>query len=203
MNWSLFILVIIAGEGLILLQAFAAFRDGLFSDNQDEWSRWHGQAYTFLQHGGMWADFFIITPLVAYLVGEYQFYYLSSLGLSILVVSLVLWTILAVYIYAPMGKQSPEAHAHDGNITIAGWIYVLYATFASWIIAMMYIHNMAEPYLLNKDIIITSVALVPWIIAGVMKFTPQWKFNSASITQVYVGILGIIFLTLVSLQTCS
>lgn len=192
MNWSLFILVMIVGEVLVFLQAVASSRDGYFSERQMFQQGTRG--YSFLQHGGMWADFLIITPLIAYLVGKYNFSYLSTWSLGIIYVSFVLWLSLAIFLYAPMGKNSPEAHTHDGKTTVAGGIHIVYATLASWIIAMVYIPNMSEPHLLGRDIIITSGALIPWIFVGVMKFTPQWRFNSSSIAQVYIGILGIIFL---------
>ncbi len=197
-NWARFIVVMVLGEGLMFLQAFLSFQDGYFSVAQRVCSSDEGlpgrlrllssgtiflmpphtrQGYTFLQHGGMWFDVFAITPLVAYLVGKYQFAYLSPPSIEIAVVALVVWVALAVFVFAPAGEIMPGAHTHDGYVTEAGWSLVVYATLASWIIAMVYIPNLVVPAVSKTDIAIVSGLLVPWAITSVMKFTPKGKYR--------------------------
>ncbi len=209
-NWTWFIAVMIVGEGLLFLQALLSFQDGFFSANQmyrlEEWhvtssgtiyslpSRDHLRGYSFLQHGGMWFDVIVITPLVAYLVGKYRFEYISMQSIEIAVVSLVVWTSLAVFVFTPAGKIMPEAHTHDGHVTEAGWILVVYATLASWVIAMVYIKNLAVPAVSKTDIATVSGLLVPWAITGVMKFTPKWKFTFPVAVQTAAMIAGVAIL---------
>lgn len=192
MDWTRFILVIAFGEWLIFLQALFSNFEGYFSQRQMS-LRGH-VGYSFLQHGGMWADIFIVTPLVAYLIAKYQFAYFSPSSIEIATVALVVWTVLAVFVFAPAVKRFPEAHAHGGQVTMAGWIHVVYATLMVWIIAMVYIPNLATPMVSKSDITIVSILLIPWAITGVMKFTQRWKFDIFATTIVVAEIIGIIVL---------
>jgi len=195
MNWLLFVLVLFFGEALIFLQGFAAFLDGYLSPLQ-MLEEGH-QGYAFLQHGGMWADFFLITPLVAYLLGKYHFQHHPMMVL-ILAVAIAVWSALAIFVYAPAGKKNPEAHAHGGAVTIAGWEHVLYAAIATWIIAMAYLQD-AVPKVSNTDIVIIAVILTIWSVFGVIKFSPAWKWGHLEVLQVAGVIAGIVAITAVRL----
>ncbi len=188
-DWGRFIDVMIIGEWLVFLQALFSFWDGFFSATQMSRKGHHG--YSFLQHGGMWCDVIIITPLVAYLVGKYQFAYLSPLSITIAIVALVVWTALAVFVFTPAGKIMPEAHTHDGYVTEAGWILVVYATLASWVIVMWYVSGLETPPISENDVAIVSFVLIPWAILSVIKISPIWKLNYCSTTQTAVKIIGI------------
>ncbi len=147
--------------------------------------------YSFLEHGGMWADVFIVSPLVAYLVNKYAFAYGSSMGWWILLIALLLWVALALFVFAPSGKNMPEAHARDGRVTGTGWIHVVYATLTMWVIAMAYIPGMVSPTISNKDVWIMSVALSVWAYFGVVKFSPAWFVEWPCVIQIIVEVVGL------------
>ncbi len=197
MNWALFVLALFLGEALIAIQGLAAWLDGYFSPLQ-MLEEGH-QGYAFLQHGGMWADFFLITPLVAYLVGKYHFQYQPMMVL-VFAVSMAVWLALAIFVYAPMGKIIPEAHANGGAVTIAGWIHILYAGVATGIVAMVYLPRYATPAVSGADIIIVSAVLLPWIVLGIMKFSPIWKWGHLEVLQVVGALISIVVITVARLS---
>lgn len=214
MDWTRFVVVLFIGEMLVLLQALSSVADGYFSSAQiktiGRWMSYRFHAtnmpfvysypqkscgYTFLQHGGMWADVFIVSPLVAYLVGMYQFSYISIIpSAKILIIAFGVWILLAIFVFAPAGKEMPEAHAHGGHVTAAGWIHVAYATMATWIVAMVYIPEFSTPPVSKRDIITVSFALIPWVYLSVIKFNKEWRFTEAIRWQIASEILGIALL---------
>ncbi len=192
MNWKIFALAMFIGEALVALQGLVSWNDGYFSAPQMQRKGYRG--YSFLQHGGMWADFFLITPLVAYLVGKYNFAHTPTVAL-IFAAALILWNALAVFVFAPDGKAMPEAHTHGGNITAAGWILILYAGIATGIIAMVYLPGYATPPISNVDIMVVSAVLFPWLIIGVTKFSPEWEWKHPEVLLVAIGaFLGVAIL---------
>ncbi len=157
------------------------------------------QGYSLLQHGGVWYDTIILTPLIAYLIGKYQFDYNSTVSVVIATGSMIFWILSTMFIYAPMGEIMPEAHTHDGRTTEAGWSHVVYASLATWILAMIYIPNITTPEISTTDVLITSGILIPWIFFGVVKFNREWVFNSSTKKQVVIEIIAICVLTAIRL----
>jgi len=159
---------------LILAQFIASRIDGYATKKQMEERGVRG--YSFMQHGGMWASLFIISPLVAYLVQKYSFEYMQFGGLVLFVLSFWAWFILAVLVYAPASKNIPEAHVHDGHVTVAGYILIIFGTLITWVIVMAYKGLTTIP-VSNNDIIITSVLLTLWAYFGQVKFSSLWCFG--------------------------
>lgn len=177
---------------LILLQGIAAYRDGFFTHRQmksvHHIDKKHGDS--FLDHGGMWSDIFIVSPLVAYIINKYVFAYDSRLSLGVLFIAFVLWTVLALVVYAPSGMKRPEAYTRNGRVTDAGWAHVLYVAVATWIITMAYAGAMT-PTISNMDIGIISFVLSIWAYFGVMKFNSHWSFDKWARVQVLVEVIGL------------
>ncbi|HEX8946766.1 MAG TPA: hypothetical protein VF829_00935 [Candidatus Paceibacterota bacterium] len=118
--------VLASGWFLIWAQATAAWLDGFLTSTQMcAWGVRRG--FSFMQHGGMWADFLLVSPLVAWLVAHHVYPWSSPTSMGILAVSVVLWSGLVLFLFIPMGAQMPEAHAHGGQVTAAGWIHLVYA----------------------------------------------------------------------------
>ena len=176
--------ILALGEFIVALQGIAAVLDGFLTRAQMLWVHNTVKGYSFMEHGGMWADAFIVTPLLAYLMSNYNFAYSSTGSVAFLVAAFALWALLAAKMYAPLGAAMPEAHAHDGYVTVAGWIHVLYAAVATWIIALAYLPGMAEPQVSSADIIIVSAALSFWTYLGVAKFSGYWTFDTFAKIQV-------------------
>ncbi len=148
--------------------------------------------YSFMQHGGMWVDAIVIVPLVAWLTYEYRFEY-SVLSIITLIVIFIVWMLLAVFIYAPMGREMPEAHAHGGYVSITGWLHVVFATIMMWFIVMTYF-GMTTTHVSSHDIIATSILLMVWAYFGIMKFNPFWHFKRPERAQVLTlfAVIGIV-----------
>ena len=179
-----FWIFLVLGEFVVGLQGIAAGLDGFLTRTQMLRVHNIAKGYSFMEHGGMWADMLIVTPLIAYLVSNYRFAHDSPGSVALLAVAGGLWTLLAIMIYAPMGAVMPEAHTHDGYVPVAGQIHVLYAVVATWIIGMVYIPGMIEPQVSNTDIVIVSVMLSFWTYLGVAKFSNYWTFDTPAKVQV-------------------
>lgn len=179
-----FLTVLALGEIVVVLQCIASVFDGFLTRAQMLWVHNSAKGYSFMEHGGMWADALIVTPLLAYLMASYKFAYASTGSMTFLGAVSALWILLATKVYAPAGAEMPEAHAHDGYVTVAGWLHVLYAAVATWIVALVYVPNMAEPPISSTDVIITSVALSFWAYFGVAKFSNYWVFDTSAKIQV-------------------
>ncbi|HFC11017.1 MAG TPA: hypothetical protein ENJ75_02400, partial [Candidatus Kaiserbacteria bacterium] len=136
--------VAVVGYELILLQYVSAFADGFATHAQMKRVHQITCGYSFMEHGGVWTDAVFITPWLVYLVGKYDFTYTSVASILVLTVSFVVWTALAFLVYAPEGLMMPEAHAHNGYVTVAGYFHIVYAGLSSWIMAMLYLGMMTN-----------------------------------------------------------
>ncbi|MEA2416769.1 MAG: hypothetical protein QOI58_3426 [Thermoanaerobaculia bacterium] len=180
-----FLAILASGVALVSIQGLCAYLDGYFSQTQIlEIHRLRG-AYAFIEHGGMWADVFITTPIVAYIITSYRLPYLSRRGLMLLAVVIAV-SLVAGVLYQEMGKVVPEAHTHFGHTPLAGWIHWLYAIPAIWICAMFYLTPIdPRP---GVDIIFVSIGLTALFALGVMKFNNRWSWSTEALVQVAVSI---------------
>jgi hypothetical protein len=186
-----FWLVIAVGIAFVGIQGVCAYLDGYFS--QAQILEVHGirNAYAFLEHGGMWTDVFVITPIVAYIMNRYRLPYVSVSGIIILLLAVVV-CFAAGSMYQEMGKITPEAHTHFGHTPLAGWVHGLYAIAALWICAMFYLtHVEPQP---AYGMIAISIGLTAHAVLGVTKFNPNWSWSTGAIIQVavFIALLWII-----------
>lgn len=195
-DWDIFFPVLSVGVALVALQAFFAEADGHFSQPQMErqgiTDRW-----SFLQHGGMWADVFIISPLVAYDAAKYTFDFTSRWGIGLGVATFVV-VLALVEVYRRAGIIKSEAHTHDGKTTVAGWIHALYAGAAIFVYGQIYL-GLTTPVVTRFDLILHTLILTPFFYLGAKKFSPEWKFDKGAKIQVFGGTLVVWILTLVRL----
>lgn len=183
---AMFWTILAVGFAFVGIQGVCAYFDGYFS--QAQIFRIHGikNAYAFIEHGGMWADVFLISPVVAYIICTYRLPYLSKPAIYILVFALLI-SIVGGVIYQEMGKIYPEAHTHFGHTPLIGWIHGVFAVASIWICSMFYLtHTTPKP---GFDMIAISIALTAFFILGVMKFNPNWRWSKVAIVQVSVLIL--------------
>jgi hypothetical protein len=131
------------------------------------------EGYSFLQHGGMWYDALFIAPLVAYMVATYDLPYVSLLGEVSLTVSIVTWFILAAQFKS---SPVPEAHTHHHSITPAGFVHLVFAVLAMWVMIMFYSIHPPMRYL-----VIVSSILTPFFFFGIYKFDRKWRFNRLAV----------------------
>src|SRR5882672_944348 len=116
--------ILVIGVLFVVVQGFFTYIDGYFTQAQMV-AEGIMNGYSFMQHGGMWADVFVIPMLVSYIVKNYKLPYESITSLIILGISICVW-VWAASQWSRLALQRPEAHTHDGRTTIAGWIHLCY-----------------------------------------------------------------------------
>ncbi len=188
MDWKLFLYVFSAGVVLVFVQGISSWFDGYLTQ---AYMRSHGvtNGWSFMEHGGMWSDVFIISPVVAYIVSKYDVEYFSQWGLIILGVALVVSLAMGA-MYQKNGITIPEAHTHDGTTTLAGWIHGLFAVAAIWTCALFYL-NLVSPSVLKFDVLVISLLLTPFFFLGVVKFSDRWTFDTIAQWQVAFETAGL------------
>lgn len=171
------------GITLVGIQGVCAYIDGYFSQAQIRTVHGIHNAYSFKEHGGMWADVLIVTPIVSYIATTYRLKYWSMTGILILALAIFV-SLAAGYLYQEMGKTIPEAHTHFGYTPLAGWIHGLFAVATIWICVMFYLTPVTpQP---GFDMIAISIGLTALFILGVKKFNPNWNWSKGAIIQVAI-----------------
>ena len=93
----------------------------------------------FIEHGGMWGDTFIVSPLVAYMVSEMKHPspWGSLVAISITVVVGVM--MIRIWAQATAGNDGfDEAFARNGKLTISGWLHFVYMLPTLSVVIMYY-----------------------------------------------------------------
>jgi hypothetical protein len=192
----MFLTILAAGLLLVAIQGICAYLDGYFTQAQMQaHGVWNG--YSFLEHGGMWADVFVISPLVAHITGKYRLSYFSLKGLAILALAIAL-AIAGGIAYNKIGLSIPVAHSHDGRTTPAGWIHGIFMVLGFWIVGMFYLTPI-DPPASAGDIVMVSLLLTPFCFLGVADFNHRWVFYRAAQIQVAAQIVIIWIVTAVKL----
>ncbi len=196
MDWKLFFYIFFTGTVLVVLQGIAAWFDGYFTQAQ---MRSHGvmNGWSFMEHGGMWSDVFIISPIVAYIVSRYNVEYFSRTGFVIFGIAVVVSLAMGM-MYQKNGITTPEAYTHDGITTIAGWIHGLFAIVAIWTCSLFYL-GFISPVASKFDILLISTLLMPFFYLGVVKFSERWTFDLFAQWQVVILITGLWIITSIRL----
>src|SRR4051812_22256903 len=135
MNVRLFYTVLVGGILVVIVEGVISWATGWLTQSQLRAREVTG--YSFMEHGGMWADVFIVSPLVAYIMSKYQLAYFSKRGWVILALA-TLVSFVAGYAYQKL-LVVPEVFVHDGKTSVVGWIHGLFAISAIWIIVLFYI----------------------------------------------------------------
>ena len=171
----------------MILQGVAAYCDGYFSQRQMQ-SRGITNGYSFLQHGGMWADMFIVSPAVALIASKYKINYFSLYGIVFFAGTFIVVRAMG-RLYCEYGKIIPEAHTHDGRTTLAGWIHGIFAFAVIWECLMFYL-SPTVPKQKVEDLIFVSFLLTLLFPLGVIKFSLRWKFSLGDYIQ--IGVLTLL-----------
>lgn len=191
-NWRLFVDVLLAGEILVILQAILAFLDGYFTQaNMQQQGIMNG--YSFIEHGGMWADVFIVSPGTAYLVAKYHFAYTAWWSWTILAVGIG-FAAMAGSMYNEFALKHPTPHSHNGKTTTVGWIHAAYAIPVIWIGGMFYL-TPTSPAISPYDLIATSAVLTPFFVLGILDFNQNWEFLPEAKEQLWIEIPAIWIVT--------
>lgn len=181
MDWRCFWAVWALGISAVLAQGIAAWVDGFLTQAQVS-ARGIANGWSFVEHGGMWADALLIAPLLGFVLGSWKVHYASRTGLVTFVAALFACIIFG-YIYQENGVVAPEAHAHDGQTTVAGLIHGVFAIFALWTLCLVYL-GATTPDVSLRPLVFISCALTPFCFLGVMKLSARWTFDRTAAIQV-------------------
>jgi len=109
-------------DSLVLAQGALAYRAHFLTLSQMK-AAGVAQGLPFVWHFGMWGDFFVISPMAAYLVGRYAHLHqlrrgLLSFGIGVAGAAFFgwLWTF----------SSTPEAHVQNHHLTAAGAVHLVY-----------------------------------------------------------------------------
>ena len=196
MDWKLFWEILGVGIALVVVQGISSWFDGYLTQTQMH-SRGVTNGWAFVEHGGMWADVFVISPIVAFAVSRYQLHFFSIGGMEILAIAIALSFAMGM-MYQKNGLATPEAHTHDGKTTLAGWIHGMFAVVALWVCAMFYL-NMTTPPVSRGDLVVFSLILTPFFYLGVAKFSKRWAFDRFAKRQVALEMIVVWSITAIRL----
>jgi len=186
-DWKIFWTTLAIGIGFVVVQGITSHFDGYFSKAQLN-SR-GVVAWSFLEHGGMWADVFIISPVVAYALSKYRLDYTVYWGTGTFLFS-ALFTLIMVEIYRREGMKMGDHCTHDGVTTIAGWIHAAYAFIAICVMLQVFL-GLTTPVVSKGDIVIFAIMLTPFFYLGVAKFSSEWAFSRQDEVQVAALTAGV------------
>ena len=188
MDWKTFWTTLAIGIALVVAQGIASHFDNRFSQRELD-AAGITNSWSFLQHGGMWADVFIISPIVAYALSKYQLDLHTLWGIGTAILS-ALFVLAALEFYRRMGIVMGDHCTHDGKTVLAGWIHGLFFFSAIWVCLEIYL-GLTTPVVSKQDILIFSTLLTPFFYLGVKKFSDAWVFSTQDKWQVAALTLGV------------
>ena len=188
MDLGIFLKVLLASVGVVGVQGFLSWRDEYLTQSQLH-RRGISPGWAFVEHGGMWADVFLVAPALAYVLANYELNFATPLSLLLLFLVAFFCLVMGCY-YQRNGAMIPEAHAHDGRTTAAGWVHGVFAIAALWVLALFYL-NMTTPRVSKTDLLYISLAMAAVNVIGVLKFNWQWRFDGPAVRQVAIGLIAL------------
>ena len=146
-------------QSLVILQAALAYRQQFFTVSQIR-AVHISQGLPFVWHFGMWSDFFIISPLAAYLIGCYFDQWRVRRALLSLLIGLICAALLGwLYAMSPM----PEAHMQNHRLTAAGVVHLLYASAVISVSAQFFLFTVDVP---RRLLLQVSILLLLHVFVG-------------------------------------
>ena len=198
MNRRVFFGILAVGIALVVVQGIASWLDGWLTQTQIS-ARGIANGWSLMEHGGVWADAFIMSPILAYVASKYQLEYYSRKGRAMLTVAILI-SLSAGYAYHQVGTTMPEAHTHYGVTTLAGWIHGLFAVAAIWVCGMAYL-GMTSPRVSRSDLVAISLILTPFFYLGVKKFSDRWVLTTEAKWQIALEIILLWAITFIRLRS--
>ncbi len=112
------------------------------------------QGLPFLAHGGMWGDFFIISPIVFCIVCTYSCLWRPEQILFSVIVGIIASAILH-HFYLLI--ETPESHVENGYLTLSGWIHFLYVIVVFSVLVLFYFFTPGMQY---THFIVASIFII-------------------------------------------
>lgn len=190
MELALAILIGLSAELLVIGGALAAYRDQFFFVSQMK-KRGFSQGFPFVIHGGMWSDFFIISPVIAFLTYVYASQWSVTewviAGIAGIIISLLLHFL--VYIKGNL----PGSHGYRGKTTIAGWLHILYTALALAILTLFYFctSGIHHDVLIIVSVILALHPFTPLVGQALAnKYGPGWfPENPFAVPAIWIALI--------------
>ena len=100
--------------------------------------------FTFIEHGGMWSDFFIVSPTVATIL----YFYAEEWDLIPLLCTAtiaIFITVVMLHVWKIKGKGISDSLVHSGRVTKAGWVHAIYMIVALTVYGMFFLFTKNVP----------------------------------------------------------
>lgn len=193
----MFLSTLLWGVVLVVVQGILAWRDGYLTQAQ---MHSHGvmNGYSFMEHGGMWSDVFIVSPLVAYLLAHYRFPFREWWSWLIFAIAVAV-AYAANAAYNDIGLRYPVPHNHDGHITPAGIIHAGFGVVVLWLVVMFYLTPI-NPLPSARALICVSLTLTPFFFLGMVDFNRRWVFLKGAKMQLATEIVVLWVITLIRIE---
>ncbi|MEO6536889.1 MAG: hypothetical protein ABIT47_04305 [Candidatus Paceibacterota bacterium] len=134
----MFYVVLFILEGMVLSEAFLAYRDGFLYRGQGNWPRPGNRISFYIEHGGMWGDLIIVSPLVAAVTTIGLPYWLhNEWAVSGGLISVVL-TVAMILMWSASSKNLDDAFMRDTLLKPCGAVHAVYMFFAISVLILFY-----------------------------------------------------------------
>lgn len=157
------ILVLLMGLLAVVGQVYFAYEDKFLTVAQMQ-ARGFGfvKGLPLVAHAGIWGDLIILTPLLAVIVGLYADHWSMSNIVTTAVIGVIV-TIGMGFVWVKAAEHGlPEAHTHDGRITVAGFIHAVYMAAAIAVIGLFFFYSDIS----QKAATVVAVILAVHVIYG-------------------------------------
>jgi hypothetical protein len=156
------LLYLVLGSAFVLAQFVCAYLDGFaFRWQVRSQARPPAKFLTFWQYGGMWGDFFIVNPVVAYVLDVYSRSWSGAVVSSVFTTIMLSGAFLIVRLL-PQSHNMPSPFARDGFVTSAGAVHYIYFTAGMTVVFMFYLFTPSAGLNMWEVIIITILLMVHW-----------------------------------------
>ena len=115
----------------------------------------------FWRHAGMWGDFFIVNPILAYLLETHGKSW-SLIAFCTVFTTTALVGALLLFPLLQDSRTTPSAFARDGLLTLVGAMHYIYFTFSTALVVMFYLFTPKERITKLEAICITTCLIVHW-----------------------------------------
>ena len=173
-------------EILVLAQIPLAWRDGYLFRKQRPF---YFRGFTLSEHGGWWMDLLVISPVFAWVASNNAVRYWSPVSFLLAAMSTLAWIFLCRF-YSEQSKTTPEAHAHEGQMTSAGYVHAIFAIIATWFAGLYYFGGF-DTHPIASERLAMFVALWALAVIGGVKFSKRWKWTTSTTIQAIVVTLAL------------
>ena len=184
-------LVLLAIESLVILGGYFSWKDGYLTMSQAKrLPHAPGKVIAvWIEHIGMWGDFFIVSPVIAYILLSFYSSWSVSDIISSLAVGVALGMMMCIA-WSKGSKRMDESMARNGVLTPAGFVHALYMSIALAVLMLFYFFtpaNVTSPIVVNLISIGIIIHLVFALIMPELHTFKRISAGAAISTAIAVG----------------